>query len=239
SISWARATLSSFRPGTGSASSSWTTASLTATCWPARRRRRHGWRNAWCGCMPWKRYSPKPAGQKDTMDEMARFARPLAFLSPRLWVVACAEQAQEVVRTPTPPVPATPAPRATATPLPDSGAAAPAVADESAPSPSPTQAYDPDSPRAVAPYRGIWLAQQELEQLPMSGAAWENLLAAADQPLPGPDIADQDDMSDVYLLARALVYARTGNPRYREAVLDGIEAVMGTEGNPRKTGILA
>mgnify|MGYP000863299833 CR=1 FL=1 len=173
------------------------------------------------------------------MAEMARFARPLALLFPLLWAVACAEQAPEVVRTPTPPLPTTTAPRATATPLPGSGAAAPVVADESAPSPSPTPAYDPDSPRAVAPYRGIWLAQQELEQLPMSGAAWENLLAAADQPLPGPDIADQDDMSDVYLLARALVYARTGNPRYREAVLDGIEAVMGAEGNPRKTGILA
>jgi len=46
-------------------------------------------------------------------------------------------------------------------------------------------------------------------------------------------------MSDVYLLARALVYARTGNPLYRAAVVEGIEAAMGTEGNPRDTGILA
>ena len=173
------------------------------------------------------------------MAELARFTRRLAFLLPPLWVVACTKGAPEVVCPATPARPTVTAAPATETPLPDSRPAARPVADEAAPSPTPTPAYDPDAPRAALPYRGIWLAQEELERLPTSGAAWEHLLTAADQPLPGPDIADQDDMSDVYVLAGALVYARTGNQAYREAVIDGIEAAMGTEGNPRKTGILA
>lgn len=173
------------------------------------------------------------------MAEMARFARRLALLLPLLWTVACAEAAPEATRVSIPARPTATTAPATETSLPDSGPAAPAVMSAPAPSPAPTPTYDPRSPGAVSPYRGIWLTQEELERLPMSGPAWEHLLGAADQPLPGPDIADQDDMSDVYLLARALVYARTGNPAYREAVIEGIEAAMGTEGDPRHTGILA
>jgi hypothetical protein len=65
------------------------------------------------------------------------------------------------------------------------------------------------------------------------------LLAAASEPLPDPDVGDQDGMSDVYLLARALVYARTGDPARRESILGTIEDAIGADVQPGKTGILA
>src|SRR5690606_404555 len=46
-------------------------------------------------------------------------------------------------------------------------------------------------------------------------------------------------VADVHLLAAALVYARSGNQAYRQQVLEGLEAVIGSEGNERRTGILA
>lgn len=44
-----------------------------------------------------------------------------------------------------------------------------------------------------------------------------------------PNIADQDDMTDVRVLARALVFARTGEARYRDEAIAAIAAAQGTE----------
>jgi hypothetical protein len=81
----------------------------------------------------------------------------------------------------------------------------------------------------VGVYRGIWISDEELANLPTSGPAWEQLKAVADQPAGKPDLSDFSQMNDVYVLAKALVYARTGEPNYREEVIENLMQVMGTE----------
>jgi hypothetical protein len=88
----------------------------------------------------------------------------------------------------------------------------------------------PPPPRerpAAAP--GIWISRAEVRRLPMRGAAWTRLKAAADGSIGEPDIADQDSDNDVLTMAVALVYARTGDETYRRKAADAIESAVGTE----------
>jgi hypothetical protein len=88
----------------------------------------------------------------------------------------------------------------------------------------------PPPPRerpAAAP--GIWISRAEVRRLPMRGAAWHRVKAAADGPLGEADIADQDSDNDVLTMAVALVYARTGDEIYRRKAADAIESAVGTE----------
>lgn len=82
---------------------------------------------------------------------------------------------------------------------------------------------------AAPPATGIWISPAELAQLPMAGPAWAKLKAAADGPLGTPSIRDQDSDHDVKTLAVALVYARTGEARYRAKAASAILAAIGTE----------
>ena len=82
---------------------------------------------------------------------------------------------------------------------------------------------------AGSPRPGIWLSAVELAALPVAGPAWENVRAAADQPLGVPDLADQDDPDNVRVLAKALVYGRLGLERYRTEVVAACLAAIGTE----------
>lgn len=79
------------------------------------------------------------------------------------------------------------------------------------------------------PYLGIWISGSELANLPTSGTAWNALKSAADSNAGTPDISNQDDNNDVYVLAKALVYARTGDTAYRTAVISNLKLAMGTE----------
>ncbi len=76
---------------------------------------------------------------------------------------------------------------------------------------------------------GIWTSAVELAALPMSGPAWDSLLDEANQPTGTPAIAVQGDDTDVRVLAKALVFARTGDERYRLEVIDACMAAIGTE----------
>lgn len=76
---------------------------------------------------------------------------------------------------------------------------------------------------------GIWTSAPELSQLPMSGLAWQNLKSEADKPTGTPDLSDQNDKTNVRVLAKALVYARTGVESYRTAVIGACMAAIGTE----------
>lgn len=92
--------------------------------------------------------------------------------------------------------------------------------------PLPTRMVDGERPDNVQePYRGIWISADELACLKTTGVAWEALKEAAERPLDPPELRDQDDNTDVFVLARALVYARTGEPRYREGVIEALRAV--------------
>lgn len=59
----------------------------------------------------------------------------------------------------------------------------------------------------------------DLMALPTSGPEWDAMLAVADGDLGEIDLADQTNTNAGRLLAAALVYARTGQPDYRDRVV--------------------
>src|SRR5690242_7544497 len=73
---------------------------------------------------------------------------------------------------------------------------------------------------------GIWITQSELLARPMSGTAWNALLSAANKSCTTPDLSNQDDMANVCVMAKALVFARTGNATYRAPVLTALRSVI-------------
>ena len=81
--------------------------------------------------------------------------------------------------------------------------------------------------------RNIWLSRNEIMALPMSGAAWNALKAQADQSAGTPVLSNQDQMNNVYVLAKALVYVRTGVESYRTEVRQNCMAAIGTEAGGR------
>jgi hypothetical protein len=93
------------------------------------------------------------------------------------------------------------------------------------------------APAALAQSRGIWISTEEIQRLPMEGSAWEALLRAANESTASPQLADQDDPTNVRVMAKALVYARTGDSRYRNDVIAACRAAMGTEAGARSLAI--
>jgi hypothetical protein len=81
----------------------------------------------------------------------------------------------------------------------------------------------------AAPTKGIMLNQAEISALPAYGPAWDALVKRAKSTWPAPNIADQNSMTDVYTLAGALYYAKTGDAAMRTKVRNTIMAAMGTE----------
>jgi hypothetical protein len=128
-----------------------------------------------------------------------------------------------------------PAPTAMASAMPDPTATA---APSSTPTPTETPALATTpaptaTPAPVAAVTSVLVSRSDVSSLPTSGAAWTALKARADATLGTPDIANQDDGTDIGVLARALVYARTGSSSYRSSALAGIRAAVGTEAGGR------
>lgn len=84
----------------------------------------------------------------------------------------------------------------------------------------------------------LLVSEDTLASLPTSGDAWTRLKGHADASWPAPSLADQDCKHGTYVLAAALVYARTGTASYRDKARAGIMTVMGTE-NDSSTRTLA
>ncbi len=76
--------------------------------------------------------------------------------------------------------------------------------------------------------KGLWIGADEIAKLPTSGAAWENLLRAAKQPARTPNIFDQEDPTNVLVLAKALVFARLKEENHRREVVAALRAVLST-----------
>ena len=74
--------------------------------------------------------------------------------------------------------------------------------------------------------QGIWVDRGGLLALPTSGTAWDNVLNAAKQTCTKPDLSNQDDPANVCVMAKALVFARTGQETYRLNVVDALWAVI-------------
>ncbi len=83
--------------------------------------------------------------------------------------------------------------------------------------------------KGVERKQGVWIGRDEIRSLKQEGPAWDALAAFAAEPLGMPFIRDQDSDVDIHVLAKALVYARTEEERYREEVITAIQAAMGTE----------
>lgn len=86
------------------------------------------------------------------------------------------------------------------------------------------------------PADGLWISRSVLAALPTRGPAWEALLDHAGRSIDRPDLSDQDDPTNVRVLARALVAARLGDARRRREVARALERVRGSE---RGAGMLA
>ena len=100
------------------------------------------------------------------------------------------------------------------------------------PAPPPPDPNPPDgtiSPPPPVAGKGIWISKEEIAQLPMSGTAWTALKKAADSPAGTPLLSNQDQDNNVLVLAKALVYARTGQEKYRTEVRSQCMAAINTE----------
>ncbi len=76
-----------------------------------------------------------------------------------------------------------------------------------------------------APALGMWISGPELASLPTSGPAWAQLKAAADGVVGSPTLNDQESKANTNVLAKALVYARTGQQHYRTEVVDALKII--------------
>ena len=74
--------------------------------------------------------------------------------------------------------------------------------------------------------RGIWIDKAGLASLPNSGTAWSNLLTNAQKTCAVPNLSDQEDQANVCVMAKALVFARTGDTTMRARVVDAIRAIV-------------
>ena len=81
--------------------------------------------------------------------------------------------------------------------------------------------------------KGIWISREEIMALPMSGSAWTALKKQADQPAGLPVLSNQDQMNNVYVLAKALVHVRTGISSYRDTVVKDCMLAIDT-GNAKR-----
>lgn len=79
----------------------------------------------------------------------------------------------------------------------------------------------------------MWVSPASIQQLPMQGAAWLSLKNYADKPITPPNLSNQDDMTNVYIFAKALVYQRTKIEEYRQQVIDACMAAIDTENGGR------
>jgi hypothetical protein len=114
-------------------------------------------------------------------------------------------------------------------------APAPAPADPGAGA-SPVAATDvPDDPAPVVapPTNGtaVWVSRDEVMSRPATGPLWDEMQQTANATFPPAKIADQDSNHDMYTLAAALVYARSGAASYRAKTADAIKRAIGTESN--------
>lgn len=97
-----------------------------------------------------------------------------------------------------------------------------------------SQEEDKNEPPAEVSFSSyIWISPEELSSLAMSGKAWDNLLEYAHKPTVAPDLSNQNDMINVCVLAKAFVFARTRESRYRSEVVAACMAAIGTEDGGR------
>jgi hypothetical protein len=91
----------------------------------------------------------------------------------------------------------------------------------------PLSALPGAAPVRAADY--ILMPRSQLMALPTSGTGWTRLKAVADSKLGSADLCDQDSKHHLRVLARALVYARTGVARYGGDARYGVMQAIKTQ----------
>ncbi|MCP5023568.1 MAG: hypothetical protein GY930_17590 [bacterium] len=84
---------------------------------------------------------------------------------------------------------------------------------------------------------GIWIGKSDLAKLATSGKAWDGVMKEAIRSTLKPDLSDQDDSTNVRVLAKALVYVRTGQESYRQDVIQACMGIIGTEEGARSLSL--
>jgi hypothetical protein len=112
--------------------------------------------------------------------------------------------------------------------------ASPTASADATGTPAPTASPGPQDPTDY-----LLMSRADLAALPTSGPAWDAMLAIADASPGEPDLSNQDERHGVNTLAAALVYARTGEARYREHARSAIMDAIGTERTGADNSILA
>ena len=90
--------------------------------------------------------------------------------------------------------------------------------------PTATTSSPDTSPVNTSTSGGMWISSAELMSLPTSGIAWDKIRTAAYGSWGTADLKNQENKHDIYTLAGALVFARTGDPALRSKVRDAIMA---------------
>ncbi len=83
-------------------------------------------------------------------------------------------------------------------------------------------AQSPESPAATS---GIWITRAEIMRLPTTGDAWKQVEGVANKSAGTPDLSNQDDDTNVIILAKALAFVRTSNSSYRDDVVAALDVV--------------
>lgn len=73
---------------------------------------------------------------------------------------------------------------------------------------------------------GVWISRSEVRSLPKSGSAYENVRSAASKSCGRVDLSDQASSTNVCVMAKALMFARTGESRYRKDVTTAIDQIV-------------
>jgi len=152
-------------------------------------------------------------------------------------VVAAAIPEPEPVPDPEPEPEPVPDPEPEPEPVPDPDPEPEPVPD---PEPEPEPVTDPEpvpERETLLIEAGIWTSAKEIAALPMSGEAWRRLKRDADVDWGIPNISDQEDRVNVYTMAKALVYARTGIESYRDEVITLCMQAIGTEEGGRSLAL--
>lgn len=86
---------------------------------------------------------------------------------------------------------------------------------------------------AQSPPKGIFISREEIMALPTTGKAWDAVKAAALKTWSTPDLSDQDDPTNVNVLAGAYYAVRTGDTAVRDKVRSAVARAPGTESGGR------
>ncbi len=97
--------------------------------------------------------------------------------------------------------------------------------DSHAASVSVEEAAPPPPPPPPSGTDGIWISPAEVAALPTSGSAWNRLKNEADSNCGSPDLSNQDDRTNVCIMAKALVHVRIGGNAYRNDVVAALRSI--------------